>query len=85
VELRLASLPAAEPAEADQHAANSNLLALLVTLPPNQEEVIRLRLGAGLSYKQIAEVTGLTVTNVGFLMHTGLKSLREKLKTEPRL
>ena len=66
-------------------ATTNNLLALLTTLPEAQEEVIRLRMGAGLSYKQIAEVTGHSVSNVGFLMHVALKTLREKLKTEPRL
>jgi RNA polymerase sigma-70 factor (ECF subfamily) len=45
-------------------------------LPPNQQEVVRLKFEQGLSYKQIAEVTGLTVTNVGFLLHTALKTLR---------
>lgn len=59
----------------------ANLLALLDTLPESQQEVIRLRLGVGLSYKQIAEVTGHTVSNVGFLMHTGLKALRERMGT----
>ncbi len=58
---------------------SDNLLALLDALPENQQEVIRLRLGASLSYRQIAEVTGLSVTNVGFLMHTGLKTLRERM------
>ena len=77
--------PTASPTtDAGRGEAGANLLALLSTLSPDQEEVIRLRMGAGLSYKQIAEVTGHSVTNVGFLMHAGLKILREKLKTEPR-
>ena len=66
-------------AAAAPDGASANLLALLETLPENQQEVIRLRLGANLSYKQIAEVTGHSVTNVGFLMHTGLKRLREMI------
>ncbi len=73
---------AAREVSAVEH--NADLLALLSTLSPDQEEVIRLRMGAGLSYKQIAEVTGHSVSNVGFLMHAGLKNLRDKLKTEPR-
>jgi len=55
-------------------------MTLLAALPENQQEVIRLRLGAGLSYKEIAEVTGLSIGNVGFLMHMGLKTLRERMK-----
>jgi RNA polymerase sigma-70 factor (ECF subfamily) len=41
--------------------------------------VIRLKFQHGLSYKQIAQVTTLSVSNVGFLIHTGLKILRAKL------
>jgi hypothetical protein len=33
-----------------------------------------------MSYKQIAHQTGLTVTNVGFLIHTGLATLRSALE-----
>lgn len=51
-------------------------LHLLEQLPENQREVIRLRFQSDLSYRDIAEVTGLSVSNVGFLLHTGLKQLR---------
>ncbi len=44
----------------------------------------RLKFQGGLSYKQISEVTSLTVTNVGFLIHTGLKTLRQRLSAEQR-
>ena len=48
----------------------------------NQQECIRLKFQGGLSYKQISRVTNLTVTNVGFLIHTGLKTLRQRLTIE---
>ncbi len=48
-------------------------------LPANQQECIRLKFQHGLSYKQISQVTDLSVTNVGFLIHTGLKTLRKQL------
>jgi RNA polymerase sigma factor (sigma-70 family) len=83
MESLLAAPPASTTTDAGSGEAGANLLALLSTLSPHQEEVIRLRMGAGLSYKQIAEVTGHSISNVGFLMHAGLKTLREKLKTEP--
>jgi RNA polymerase sigma-70 factor (ECF subfamily) len=41
--------------------------------------VIRLKFQHGMSYKQISQITHLTVTNVGFLIHTGLKTLRRQL------
>ena len=56
-----------------------SLLRLLDALPPNQREVIRLKFQNDLSYREIAEVTQLTETNVGFLLHTGLKKLRTLL------
>lgn len=61
----------------------ASLLRLLDVLSPNQREVIRLKFQNDLSYKEIAEVTQLSVTNVGFLLHTGLKKLRELLQQGP--
>jgi len=59
--------------------AMSNVLRAMVDLPVNQQECIRLKFQHGLSYKQISQVTDLSVTNVGFLIHTGLKALRKRL------
>ena len=53
------------------------LAHLLRTLPENQREVIRLRFQCELSYREIAEITCLSVSNVGFLIHTGIKKLRQ--------
>lgn len=78
-ELRLS--PAADPCAALEHEeAVAGALAALQTLTANQQEVIRLKFQHGLSYKEIAQVTALSVTNVGFLMHTGLKILRSRLQ-----
>lgn len=63
----------AATADAAEHVAG-----WLERLPANQQEVIRLKFQNGLKYKQIAEVTGLSVTNVGFLIHKGIKALRER-------
>jgi RNA polymerase sigma factor (sigma-70 family) len=52
---------------------------MLDALPANQREVIRLKLDAGFSYREISGITGLSVSNVGFLIHTGLKRIRERL------
>ena len=32
------------------------------------------------SYKEIAEITGLSVTNVGFLLHQAMQALAEEMK-----
>jgi RNA polymerase sigma-70 factor (ECF subfamily) len=59
------------------------LLKLLDALTPNQREVIRLKFQSDLSYKEISDVTGLSVTNVGFILHVGLKKLRALLHEAP--
>lgn len=70
-----------------EHVAPEDRLALaegvrrvlerLATLPPRQQEIVRLRLVDGLSYPEIAETLGLSATNVGFILHTALTALRE--------
>lgn len=49
------------------------------TLTPRQREVLQLRMQGGLSYREIAEVTGLTTSNVGFHLHQAVSSLRQTL------
>jgi RNA polymerase sigma-70 factor (ECF subfamily) len=63
----------------EQQEAVARAAAALAVLPTNQQEVIRLKLQDGLSYREISEVTGLSVSNVGFLMHQGIKTIREKM------
>ena len=58
---------------------------ILDQLPENQQEVVRLKFQNEMTYQEIADVTGLSVTNVGFLLHTALKRLRELLKSEQLL
>ena len=55
-------------------------IALLDRLPETQQEVIRLKFQNDLSYREIADITGHSVSNVGFLLHTGIKRLRELMK-----
>ncbi|MCA9215374.1 MAG: sigma-70 family RNA polymerase sigma factor [Planctomycetales bacterium] len=70
--------------DSPDHAATVNdeaakALRALSELPENQQEVIRLRIEHGLNYAQISEVTELSVSNVGYLLHTGLKTLRSRM------
>jgi RNA polymerase sigma-70 factor (ECF subfamily) len=58
----------------------SQLLQLLDKLPPNQQEVVRLKFQNGLSYREIASVTQLSVSNVGVLIHTAIQTLRRELR-----
>jgi len=67
----------------EQGEGVSRILAQLERLSPNQQECIRLKLQHGLSYREISGVTGLSVSNVGFLIHTGLTRIRERLARDP--
>ena len=69
---------------AQQNESASQVLRLFETLPPNQRDVIRLKFQSDLSYQEISRVTNLSVTNVGFLIHAGIKSLRQKLSSETK-
>ena len=66
-------------ARLEAQEASSGLLGALATLPRNQQDCIRLKFQQDLSYQQISSVTGLSVTNVGYLIHIGIKALRERL------
>ncbi len=69
-------------AAAEKNETATQLLRLVGALPTNQREAIRLKFQGGLSYAEISRVTGHSVTNVGFLIHTGIKTLRQKLQSE---
>lgn len=58
------------------------VLALIDRLPPNQQEVIRLKFQNGFSYKEISRITALSVSNVGFLIHTAVKKLRQEMAAQ---
>jgi RNA polymerase sigma-70 factor (ECF subfamily) len=67
-------------AAAAQHEAAHNVRAMLADLPPNQREVVRLKFHGQLSYQEISAITSLSVSNVGFLLHTAIKTLRGRLQ-----
>jgi RNA polymerase sigma-70 factor (ECF subfamily) len=72
---------APEPATAaETQDAAGHILALITALPEYQQEVIHLKFQNSLSYREIAAITGLSVSNVGFLIHRGLKTIRSRVK-----
>jgi RNA polymerase sigma-70 factor (ECF subfamily) len=76
---------AAEPrpgAELEAEEMHATVLRLIERLPPNQQEVIRLKFQSGFSYKEISRITQLSVGNVGFLIHTAVKALRQEWTIE---
>jgi RNA polymerase sigma factor (sigma-70 family) len=51
----------------------------LETLDERSRELVRLKFNEELSYKEIAARTGLTVSNVGFILHHALKTIAAEL------
>ena len=49
-------------------------------LRPRLRMVMLLKVQEGKSYREIAEITGLTVTNVGYLIHQAMKTLKVRLQ-----
>jgi RNA polymerase sigma-70 factor (ECF subfamily) len=75
------------PAPADAAERSDSLSAVLeslATLPPVQQEVVRLKFQGGLSYREIGDVLDLSATNVGFILHTALKAVRARLAEKDR-
>ena len=72
--------PAPAPAEAAERSeSRGRMLEQVAALPERQQEVLLLKFQSGLSYRDIAGVLEISVSNVGFLIHTAIKTLRERM------
>jgi RNA polymerase sigma-70 factor (ECF subfamily) len=77
--------PGLQPDEITERGEVADRLAPFIDrLSDNQREVILLKFQHDLSYREIHEITGLTTSNIGFLIHTGIKRLREILPDDLR-
>jgi RNA polymerase sigma-70 factor, ECF subfamily len=75
-----ADAPAGSTPE-DEAVLSSNfarLTALFAELPEREREVLALKYGAGATNRAIAEITGLSESNVGTILHRSVQSLRAK-------
>lgn len=72
-------------AAVEREEAEGEMLRALSHLPDKQREVIRLKFQDAMSYKEISQVTGLSVSNVGFLIHTAIRSLRKRIADQSDL
>lgn len=76
--------PPPDPARrAEDQGVADDLATALAHLTANQREVMRLRFQGGLSYQEIGQATGLSVSNVGVQLHTALLRLRSRMQ-DPR-
>jgi len=64
------------PDAAERRELAGRVLELIETLPASQREVIRLKFQNGFSYQEISRISGHSVSNVGYLIHSGMKTLR---------
>ena len=70
--------------ELDSGAALERAIALVRSLPPDQAEVIMLRIIADLDVSEVASIVGTTEGNVRVIMHRGLRRLAAQLSvTQP--
>ena len=67
---------------AQRRADFARLSALLAHLPVRERELIALRYGAELSNRRIAELTSLSESNVGVMLHRIIKHLRAQWEVE---
>ena len=67
--------------QADRNDQLSAVQRFMTGLPEKQQEVIHLKYQNGLSYKEISDVAEISVSNVGYLLHTALQSLRTQMQS----
>lgn len=76
-----ASRPSREANQAEaleRRETAGRAMRLLAELPSNQQEAIRLKVEDGLSYREISKVLGVSVSSVGYLIHQGMKTMRQR-------
>lgn len=77
--LDLEASPHPGPSEvAESRETAAALRQLLEELPERQREAVRLKFIGGLNYQEISEAMQTSIGNVGYLIHHGVQSLREK-------
>jgi RNA polymerase sigma-70 factor (ECF subfamily) len=60
----------------------SHILKEINKLSPSEQEVLILKFNDDLSYKEIAELTGFSVSNVGAKIHNALEKIRSVVLAE---
>lgn len=78
--------PCPDPASSAMRREDADIVRSLVSrLSERHREVVSLKFDAGMSYREMSEVTGLSVSNVGVQLHDAIKNLRrfwKELKLE---
>lgn len=61
---------------------SSRLAAMVDSLPERERELVRLKFQAGLSYREIEEITGISQGNIGYFLHRAVKDLKDRWERE---
>lgn len=61
-----------------EHETTEIMLELISRLPERQREILTLKMEHGKSYNEIAEIMNLKAGNIGFILHSTIKKLREE-------
>lgn len=80
----IASVEAGPHGELERKEAGETVTALIAQLPEKSREVVALKFAGGLSYKEISEVTGLSVSHVGVILHEALGRVRDRMLKRER-
>ncbi|MGJ8654696.1 MAG: RNA polymerase sigma factor [Opitutaceae bacterium] len=68
--------------EAEYHERTGLMRVCIERLEPRAQALVKMKFIENLSYKQISERMGMTVSNVGYTLHHALKSLELELNKE---
>lgn len=68
--------------EVEKRQDADRLYTLLDTLPPREQELIALKYGAGLTNRRIAQITELSESNIGTILHRVIQKLRLEWEDE---
>jgi RNA polymerase sigma factor (sigma-70 family) len=75
------NVPDSRPSPADEAQSSEDaaqLRTLLSRLTVQQQELVKLKFEAGLSYKEIGEAMRMSVSNVGVQLHNAIQTLRQQ-------
>jgi RNA polymerase sigma-70 factor (ECF subfamily) len=75
------NVPDSGPSPSDEVRSGEDaaqLRALVERLPLQQQELVKLKFEAGLSYREMAETMRMSVSNVGVQLHHAIQTLRQQ-------
>jgi RNA polymerase sigma-70 factor (ECF subfamily) len=83
VDLETRPRPGPKPLdELERQETLRQVLDVVRQLPDKEREVLTLKFGCDLSYREISGITALSVSHVGVLIHNGVARIRKNLQSD---